>query len=122
MDCLLHFARCNIRPGSSPTGRVQLCAYVHGWTDRGANSHGELFGQERLCTWLRQSVNKHKNSRRIVRDFLTELKSFQAQAGLSDDQTFLVLADESKARSKPPKTDADFSVIVPAPAVAVAVK
>jgi len=95
--------------------------YTDGLTEA-RNSHGELFGQERLCTWLRQSVNKHKTAEELSENFLTELKSFQAQAGLSDDQTFLVLADESKARSKPPKTDADFSVIVPAPAMAVAVK
>jgi serine phosphatase RsbU (regulator of sigma subunit)/anti-sigma regulatory factor (Ser/Thr protein kinase) len=95
--------------------------YTDGLTEA-RNSHGELFGQERLCTWLRQSVNKHKTAAELSENFLTVIKSFQAQAGLSDDQTFLVLADESKARARPPNTDADISIVLQAPAVAVAVK
>jgi phosphoserine phosphatase RsbU/P len=95
--------------------------YTDGLTEA-RNSHGELFGQERLCTWLRQSVNKHKSAVELSENFLAEIKSFQSQAGLSDDQTFLILADESKARARPPKTDAEMSVILPAPAVAVGIK
>jgi serine phosphatase RsbU (regulator of sigma subunit)/anti-sigma regulatory factor (Ser/Thr protein kinase) len=95
--------------------------YTDGLTEA-RNSHGELFGQERLCTWLRQTVNKHKTAAELSENFLAEIKSFQSQAGLSDDQTFLILADESKAHSNPPKTDADISVVLPASAVAVAVK
>jgi len=94
--------------------------YTDGLTEA-RNSHGELFGQERLCTWLRQSISKHKTAAELSQNFLTEIKSFQSQAGLSDDQTFLILADESKARKKP-DADTDISVILPAPAVAVAIK
>jgi serine phosphatase RsbU (regulator of sigma subunit)/anti-sigma regulatory factor (Ser/Thr protein kinase) len=95
--------------------------YTDGLTEA-RNSHGEFFGQERLCTWLRQSVNKHKTAAELSEIFLAEIKSFQSQAGLSDDQTFLILVDETKARAKPPKSDADISILLPAPAVAVAVK
>jgi serine phosphatase RsbU (regulator of sigma subunit)/anti-sigma regulatory factor (Ser/Thr protein kinase) len=95
--------------------------YTDGLTEA-RNSHGELFGQERLGTWLRQSINKHKTAAELSENFLSELKRFQGQAGLSDDQTFLILADESKARARAPRTDPDISVILPAPAVAVAVK
>jgi sigma-B regulation protein RsbU (phosphoserine phosphatase) len=95
--------------------------YTDGLTEA-RNSHGELFGQERLCTWLRQSLSKHKTAAELSENFLAEIKSFQSQAGLSDDQTFLILADESKARAWPPKTDAEFSVKLPAPAVAVGIK
>jgi hypothetical protein len=95
--------------------------YTDGLTEA-RNSHGELFGQERLCAWLRQSVNKHKTAAELSQNFLTEIRSFQSQTGLSDDQTFLILVDESKARRKLPETNADISVILPASAVAVAVK
>jgi sigma-B regulation protein RsbU (phosphoserine phosphatase) len=95
--------------------------YTDGLTEA-RNSHGELFGQERLCTWLRQSVNKHKTAAELSENFLAVLKSFQAQAGLSDDQTFLILVDESKARLRAPKTDAELSVLLPAPAIAVGVR
>jgi serine phosphatase RsbU (regulator of sigma subunit)/anti-sigma regulatory factor (Ser/Thr protein kinase) len=95
--------------------------YTDGLTEA-RNSHGELFGQERLGTWLRQSINKHKTAAELSENFLSELKRFQGQAGLSDDQTFLILADESKARARASKTDPDISIILPAPAVAVAVK
>jgi hypothetical protein len=95
--------------------------YTDGLTEA-RNSHGELFGQERLCTWLRQSVNKHKTAAELSENFLAEIKSFQSQAGLSDDQTFLILADESKARVRPLNTDAEICVKFPAPAVAVGIK
>jgi serine phosphatase RsbU (regulator of sigma subunit)/anti-sigma regulatory factor (Ser/Thr protein kinase) len=95
--------------------------YTDGLTEA-RNSHGELFGQERLCTWLRQSVSKHKTAAELSENFLTEIRSFQSQAGLSDDQTFLILVDETNARKKLPETDADFSVKLSAPAVAFAVK
>jgi serine phosphatase RsbU (regulator of sigma subunit)/anti-sigma regulatory factor (Ser/Thr protein kinase) len=95
--------------------------YTDGLTEA-RNSHGELFGQERLCTWLRQSVNKHKTAAELSETFLAEIKSFQSQAGLSDDQTFLILADESKARVKRPITDAEIGILLRAPAVAVGLK
>ena len=95
--------------------------YTDGLTEA-RNSHGELFGQERLCTWLRQSVTKHKTAAELSKNFLAEIRSFQGQAGQSDDQTFLILADETKARSKRPKDDTEITVILPAPAIAVGVR
>jgi len=95
--------------------------YTDGLTEA-RNSHGELFGQERLGTWLRQNVSKEKTAAELSQNFLTELKSFQSQAGLSDDQTFLILVDETNARAKPPRAEADVSVMLPAPAMAVGVK
>ena len=95
--------------------------YTDGLTEA-RNSHGELFGQERLCAWLRQSVNKHKTAAELSENFLAEIKSFQSQAGLADDQTFLILVDETKARKKPPENDAEISIILPAPAVAAGVR
>jgi serine phosphatase RsbU (regulator of sigma subunit)/anti-sigma regulatory factor (Ser/Thr protein kinase) len=99
----------------------RVLMYTDGLTEA-RNSHGELFGQERLGTWLRQSVNKHKTASVLSQDFLEELKSFQAQAGLCDDQTFLILVDETNARRRSADADAEIRVIVPAPAVAVARK
>jgi len=91
--------------------------YTDGLTEA-RNSHGELFGQERLCAWLRQCAAKHKTATELSESFLNELKMFQSQAGLADDQTFLILADESNVRSMPPKTASDISVRLPAPAAA----
>jgi serine phosphatase RsbU (regulator of sigma subunit)/anti-sigma regulatory factor (Ser/Thr protein kinase) len=93
--------------------------YTDGLTDA-RNPHGELFGQERLCSWLRHSVNKHKTAAELSEDFHSELKSFQSQAGLSDDQTFLILVDEMNARPKQSQDDLEISVILPAPAAAAA--
>jgi serine phosphatase RsbU (regulator of sigma subunit)/anti-sigma regulatory factor (Ser/Thr protein kinase) len=95
--------------------------YTDGLTEA-RNSHGELFGQERLCTWLRQSVSKPKTAAELSDNFLAEIKSFQSQAGLSDDQTFLILVDETKARQNFSENDARISLVLPAPAAAVAVK
>jgi hypothetical protein len=55
-------------------------------------------------------------------NFLAEIKSFQSQAGLSDDQTFLILVDETTARKKLPENDAGISVKLPARAVAAGVR
>ena len=94
--------------------------YTDGLTDA-RNPHGEFFGQERLCSWLRQSVNKHKTAAELSEDFLSELKSFQSQASLSDDQTFLILVDEMNARPKQSQDDT-ISVILPVPAATAAIQ
>jgi serine phosphatase RsbU (regulator of sigma subunit) len=95
--------------------------YTDGLTEA-RNAHGELFGQERLCTWLRQNVSKAKTAAELSENFLAELKSFQSQAGPSDDQTFLILVNETKARTKPQKTDVGIGVTLPVRAVAGAIK
>jgi sigma-B regulation protein RsbU (phosphoserine phosphatase) len=95
--------------------------YTDGLTEA-RNSHGELFGQERLCAWLRRSVSKHKTAAELSENFLAEIKSFQSQAGLSDDQTFLILVDETEARKKLPESDARVSLVLPAAAVAAGVR
>jgi serine phosphatase RsbU (regulator of sigma subunit) len=92
--------------------------YTDGLTEA-RNAHGDLYGQERLCTWLRQSVSKHRTAAELSANFLAELKSFQSQAGLSDDQTFLILVDETNARARQTKGDAAVSVMLPSQAVAV---
>jgi sigma-B regulation protein RsbU (phosphoserine phosphatase) len=92
--------------------------YTDGLTEA-RNAHGELFGQERLGAWLRQNVSQSNTAAELSANFLAELKSFQSQAGPNDDQTFLILADETKARTKPPKTDAGLSVTLPVSAVAI---
>lgn len=94
--------------------------YTDGLTEA-RNSHGEFFGQERLSAWLRQSASQRRTAAELSEQFLSELKSFQSQTGLGDDQTFLILADETRALAKAP-ADADIGVVLPAPAVAVAVK
>jgi sigma-B regulation protein RsbU (phosphoserine phosphatase) len=95
--------------------------YTDGLTEA-RNSHGDLFGQERLGTWLRQSVSQRRTAAELSEKFRAELKSFQSQAGLSDDQTFLILVDETRALARTPKDGADIGMVLPTPAVAVAIK
>jgi serine phosphatase RsbU (regulator of sigma subunit)/anti-sigma regulatory factor (Ser/Thr protein kinase) len=93
--------------------------YTDGLTEA-RNAHGELFGQERLCNWLRQNVSRSKTAVELSQNFLGELKSFQSQAGPSDDQTFLILVNETSARTKPRATDdAGISVTFPVSAIAM---
>lgn len=95
--------------------------YTDGLTEA-RNSHGELFGQERLCRWLRQNITKHKTAAELSESFLAELKSFQSSTGLSDDQTFLILVDESKVRGKQSETAADVTVAFSTAAAAAVTK
>src|ERR1051326_482435 len=95
--------------------------YTDGLTEA-RNSHGELFGQERLCAWLRESVSQRRTAAELSEKFLAELKSFQSQAGLGDDQTFLVLVDDTRAFAKTPRDDTNISIVLPTPAMAAAAK
>jgi serine phosphatase RsbU (regulator of sigma subunit)/anti-sigma regulatory factor (Ser/Thr protein kinase) len=92
--------------------------YTDGLTEA-RNLHGELFGQERLRAWLRQSIGKHKTASELSQNFLAELKSFQSSTGLSDDQTFLILVDESNVRPRRSETATDLAVAFPSAAAAV---
>jgi serine phosphatase RsbU (regulator of sigma subunit)/anti-sigma regulatory factor (Ser/Thr protein kinase) len=63
------------------------------------NAHGELFGQERVSQWLKQSLQRDQTAEQLKEDFAKELDKFQCHTSLSDDQTFLILADEVAAHA-----------------------
>lgn len=69
----------------------RLLLYTDGLTEA-RNAEGELFGQERLAEWLRQTADNHKTAAELKEDLAVELAAFQANIALNDDQTFLILA------------------------------
>jgi serine phosphatase RsbU (regulator of sigma subunit) len=94
--------------------------YTDGLTEA-RNAHGEFFGQERLLEWLKQNQSPKQTALGLSEAFLAELKSFQGRVALSDDQTFLVLAEESEVPEIEPVPDAE-PLIVPISARATASK
>jgi serine phosphatase RsbU (regulator of sigma subunit) len=74
--------------------------YTDGLTEA-RNSHGDFFGQERLLNWLQDSREKNQTAAQLSDGFLAELKSFQSQVSISDDQTLLLLVEESPVTAQP---------------------
>jgi serine phosphatase RsbU (regulator of sigma subunit) len=70
--------------------------YTDGLTEA-RNPHGELFGEERLLNWLKQEASRKLTAAQLSENFLAELKSFQSSVSLNDDQTFLILAEDTVA-------------------------
>jgi len=65
--------------------------YTDGLTE-GCNAKGEFFGQARLINWLSQADPEQQPVPGLRDELQFALCSFQAQAPLRDDQTFLLLA------------------------------
>jgi serine phosphatase RsbU (regulator of sigma subunit)/anti-sigma regulatory factor (Ser/Thr protein kinase) len=70
----------------------RVLLYTDGLTDA-RNASGELFGQDRLVRWLKQSGNSKKTAEQLKEELAAELASFQASSALRDDQTFLIMAE-----------------------------
>jgi serine phosphatase RsbU (regulator of sigma subunit)/anti-sigma regulatory factor (Ser/Thr protein kinase) len=75
-----------------PNSRILL--FTDGLPDA-SNVQGELFGQNRLMTWLLESVRTRKNAGVLKDELMAELAGFQAGVSLTDDQTFLIVTEES---------------------------
>ncbi len=93
--------------------------YTDGLTEA-RNTHGEFFGQERLFEWLKQNQSPKQTAAGLSEAFLAELKSFQGPVSLSDDQTFLILAEQSQVPSETEALADEESVFVQIPACATA--
>ncbi len=65
--------------------------YTDGLTEA-LNSKGERFGQERLMSWLGKVAMNNQTAEQLRESLAAELKGFQSDAILSDDQTFLIMA------------------------------
>jgi serine phosphatase RsbU (regulator of sigma subunit) len=72
--------------------------YTDGVTEA-SNAKGEFFGQKRLMGWLSEVDGEQCSATGLRDHFELQLRSFQAQTPLRDDQTFLILARQSREES-----------------------
>jgi serine phosphatase RsbU (regulator of sigma subunit) len=70
----------------------RVLLYTDGLTEA-RNAPGELFGQERLMDWLKQTTTRHQWAESLKDELAAELIRFQANTSLKDDQTFLIMAE-----------------------------
>lgn len=62
------------------------------------NPAGEMFGQQRLMAWLRDNSLPGRSSTELRGRLLAELNQFRGGNAMADDQSFLLLVEESVAR------------------------
>ena len=70
----------------------RILLYTDGLTEA-RNAQGELFGQERLMEWLKQTTTRPRKAEDLRDELVAELWRFQANTSLKDDQTFLIMAE-----------------------------
>jgi len=70
----------------------RILLYTDGLTEA-RNVQGELFGQERLMEWLKQTTTRPRKAEDLRDELVAELWRFQANTSLKDDQTFLIMAE-----------------------------
>jgi serine phosphatase RsbU (regulator of sigma subunit)/anti-sigma regulatory factor (Ser/Thr protein kinase) len=71
----------------------RLLLYTDGLTEA-RNAKGELFGQARLVDWLKHSTTQARRPEEVRDGLVAELTRFGTNEAFSDDQTFLLLADD----------------------------
>lgn len=71
----------------------RIVLYTDGVTDC-RNSSEEFFGRERLVQWM-GACSELRTAEELKDALATELKTFQEATGPFDDQTFLILAEET---------------------------
>jgi serine phosphatase RsbU (regulator of sigma subunit)/anti-sigma regulatory factor (Ser/Thr protein kinase) len=76
---------------ASPGG---LLLYTDGVTET-LNPAGEMFGQERLTSWLRSRAHLTASAEALRDELAAELTRFREAAPLRDDQAFLLLAEQT---------------------------
>jgi len=72
----------------------RLLLYTDGVTDA-QNMAGKFFGQERWIEAFRMAIRESDSASEIKNRLVEDLHKFQQPAALYDDQTFLVLAEET---------------------------
>ena len=70
----------------------RVLLYTDGLTEA-RNAEGQLFGQERLMEWLRQTAARPGKAEELKDELVAELAKFQANTSLKDDQTFVIMAE-----------------------------
>lgn len=71
-----------------------LFLHTDGLTEA-SNAAGEMFGQPRLIAWLRDNCLPGRSATELRGRLLGELNQFRGGNDMVDDQTFLLLAEES---------------------------
>jgi len=89
-------------------GSCRVCLYTDGLTEA-RNSKGHLFGSDRLAACLSQSVAGAQTAEETCHGFLAELDTFRSQGRPQDDQTLLILAEESNSTALLPDSIIDVS-------------
>jgi sigma-B regulation protein RsbU (phosphoserine phosphatase) len=74
---------------------ARLLLYTDGVTEC-RNTEGELFGEERLRTWL-EGTAMNKTSESLKDELIAKLAAFDASPTLTDDRTFLIAAEAPPA-------------------------
>lgn len=77
-----------------------LFLHTDGLTEA-CNPGGETFGQPRLMAWLRDNSLPGRSATELRGRLLNELNQFRGGNEMADDQTFLLLAEDSVAPPKP---------------------
>lgn len=72
----------------------RLLLYTDGVTDA-CNDQGEHFGQQRLKSWLQQTTDRPATAQALKEELAAALARFESSAESRDDQTFLIMAEES---------------------------
>jgi serine phosphatase RsbU (regulator of sigma subunit) len=75
-----------------------LVLYTDGVTES-INAAGEMFEHERLAESVRTHVSQHATAEQLRDALAAELGQFRGGTALRDDQAFLVLVEESRARA-----------------------
>jgi serine phosphatase RsbU (regulator of sigma subunit) len=97
---------------ASPAG---LLLYTDGLTEA-LNPIGEMFGQERLATWLRDRAALGQPAETLRDELAAELARFRGTAPLRDDQAFLLLTEKQLSPASPavpPETRDAFVALPP---------
>jgi serine phosphatase RsbU (regulator of sigma subunit)/anti-sigma regulatory factor (Ser/Thr protein kinase) len=89
---------------------LEDCASVMLYTDgltEARNPAGEFYGPDRLGDWLKSQCAARPSATELATAFQQEMRAFQANGPINDDQTMLILAHDQ------------LSQVVPAPATTV---
>jgi len=69
----------------------RVLLYTDGLTEA-RDPAGEQFGQERLIRWFQCAARASSSAGQLKEELIQELREFQSNLALSDDQTFLILS------------------------------
>jgi serine phosphatase RsbU (regulator of sigma subunit) len=83
---------------------ASVLLYTDGVTEA-RNVAGSFFGQSRLEWWLGEAAERSSTAEQLKRSLLLELAAFQGGTCATDDQTFVILADETPRPINPPARD-----------------
>jgi serine phosphatase RsbU (regulator of sigma subunit) len=86
-----------------PAGACALL-YTDGLTEA-CNPSGNVFGQERLNSWLAQNAGLNLSAAQLKEQFLADFRRFQADTASRDDLTLLLLAEQQSPHQQQPAKD-----------------